>query len=280
MKTTPPCVLTVVVLTLNETCHLPRLIRSFEKLPCRFIVVDSGSTDGTPELALSMGADVVSHPFENHAAQFNWALDHVTIDSTWTMRMDADEYLTPELATELAQILSSTPPNIGGFEIRRRIFFWGRWIRHGGYYPTWLLRIWRTGTGRLEDRFMDEHVVLTDGGICFLKNDFVDENLKGLGFWTVKHNGYADREVSDLLGSQTAVSGLSGQEAWRRRMKLLVYNQLPLFLRAFLFWLYRYWIRLGFLDGYPGLVFSFLQCFWYRFLIDAKLFEHRLLHPK
>ncbi|EQD31763.1 spsA-like protein, partial [mine drainage metagenome] len=136
---TARCELTVIVLTRDEACHLFRLINSFEKVSCRIVIVDSGSTDGTPELARSLGAEVISHPFENHAAQFNWALDHIPIDSPWTMRMDADEYLTPELADELSQILPTALTRIGGFEIRRRIFFWGRWIRHGGYYPTKLL---------------------------------------------------------------------------------------------------------------------------------------------
>jgi len=269
--------LTVIVLTRDEAIHLSRLVASFNGVSCRFVVVDSGSTDGTEELARKLGAEVHQHPFENHARQFNWALDTLTIETPWTMRMDADEYLLPGLADELAKVLPTAPADVGGWMIRRRVYFWGRWIRHGGYYPTWLLRIWRTGTARLESRYMDEHVILKKGNVRKLKGDIVDENLKGLGFWTEKHNKYADREVLDLM-SELSGSGAepAGQAGLRRKLKLSVYARMPLFFRAWVYWFYRYVVRLGFWDGKPGFVFHFLQGFWYRFLIDAKLYEARM----
>ena len=274
-----PALLTVIVLTRDEAVHLPRLIESLARLSCRILVVDSGSTDGTAEIAQRFGAEVVSHPFESHAAQFNWALDHLTINTPWVMRMDADEYLLPALAEELAGTLPAAPATVGGWMVRRRVFFWGRWIRHGGYYPTWLLRVWRTGAGRIEERLMDEHAVLSKGEIRRLEHDIVDENLKGLGPWTDKHNRYADHEVLDLVERNTGLdeSGApAGQAGRRRRLKFSLYGRAPLFLRAFLYWVYRYFFRLGLLDGVPGLVFHFLQGFWYRFLVDAKLYERRL----
>ncbi len=274
-----PALLTVIALTYDEAIHLPRLVASFAGLPCRFFVVDSGSTDGTPEVAQDLGAEVVSHPFESYAAQFNWALDNLTIDTPWVMRMDADEYILPALAEELTRVLPAAPASVGGWMVRRRVFFWGRWIRHGGYYPTWLLRVWRTGSGRIETRLMDEHVVLSEGGTRCLKHDLVDENLKGLGPWTDKHNRYADREVIDLATKNSGLDEVGvpvGQAGRRRRLKFSVYARAPLFLRAFLYWVYRYVFLLGFLDGMPGLVFHFLQGFWYRFLVDAKLYERRL----
>ena len=269
-------IVTVIVLVKNESLHLSRLIRSFDAVPARFVMVDSGSTDGTAELARQLGAEVYSHPFENHSRQFNWALETVPVDTPWTMRMDGDEYLLPELAAEMARVLPATDHKVDGWLIRRRVYFWGRWIRHGGYYPSWLLRIWCTGRGRLEDRAMDEHVVLEGGGpILHMKHDLVDENLKGLGFWVDKHNGYSDREVLDLL--HPPEGGVpEGQAGRRRRLKLSIYMRIPIFFRAWLYWAYRYVIRLGFLDGLPGMVFHFLQAFWYRFLVDAKLYEHRL----
>jgi glycosyltransferase involved in cell wall biosynthesis len=269
--------LTVIVLTRDEVIHLPRLIASFEGVPCCFMVVDSGSTDGTVELARRLGAEVHVHPWENYARQFNWALDTLLIETPWTMRMDADEYLLPELVEELTRVLPATPAEVGGWMVRRRMVLWGRWIRHGGIYPMWLLRIWRTGLGQLEVRFMDEHVILSEGEIRRLDHDIVDENFKGLGFWTEKHNRYADREVLDLLVAASGKTTLpAGQAGRRRRLKLSVYARAPLFLRAFLYWVFRYFLRLGFFDGRPGLVFHFLQGFWYRFLVDAKLHEHRL----
>jgi hypothetical protein len=124
---------------------------------------------------------------------------------------------------------------------------------------------------------MDEHVVLARGRTEPLDHDLIDENLKGLGFWTGKHNGYADREVMDILAGRSATDPaddkLAGQARRRRWLKSRLYARAPLFLRAFLYWFTRYVLRLGFLDGRPGLVFHFLQGFWYRFLVDAKLVE-------
>ncbi len=271
--------LTVIVLTRDEAMHLPRLIESCRGLSCRILVVDSGSTDGTPEVARHLGAEVYNHPFESHAAQFNWALDQLPIDTPWVMRMDADEYLLPALVEELGRTLSAAPAVVGGWMVRRRVYFWGRWIRHGGYYPTWLLRVWRTGAGRIEERLMDEHAVLSKGEIRRFEHDIVDENLKGLGPWIDKHNRYADHEVLDLVAGNTGLEDAgapAGQAGRRRRLKFSLYGRAPLFLRAFLYWFYRYFVRLGLLDGVPGLVFHFLQGFWYRFLVDAKLYERRL----
>lgn len=272
--------LTVIVLTQDEVLHLPRLFASLAGIECRLVVVDSGSTDGTQDLARKLGAEVLFHPFENQATQFNWALDHLSIDTPWVMRMDADEYLLPGLADELSEKLPGTPQKVNGWMVRRRVYFWGRWIRHGGYYPTWLLRVWRTGAGRLEARSMDEHVVLASGKATCLEHDIADENIKGLTFWTEKHNYYADREVLDVLETKPGSTGAGlpdGQAGQRRKLKFSVYGHAPLYLRAVLYWAYRYFIRLGILDGMPGLVFHFLQGFWYRFLIDAKIHEKRLL---
>lgn len=194
------------------------------------------------------------------------------------MRLDADECLTPELVNELKQVLSKTPDQITGYQVKRRVFFMGRWIRHGGYYPTWLLRIWRNGLGTCEQRWMDEHILLSEGKVADLKYDIIDDNQKGLTFWTDKHNRYADREVKDLLGMSDNQDDLinnnqSSQAGKRRWLKKNFYARSPLFLRAFLYFLTRYIIGLGFLDGIQGLIFHFLQGFWYRFLVDAKIYE-------
>jgi hypothetical protein len=195
------------------------------------------------------------------------------------MRLDADERLTPELVEEIKQILPNTPPAITGYQVKRRVFFMGRWIRYGGYYPTWLLRFWRTGLGTCEQRWMDEHIVLSQGEMGSLKYDIIDENQKDLTFWTDKHNRYADREVKDFLNTASdeqddlLTNSQSSQASQRRWAKKNLYARSPLFLRAFVYFLLRYIIGLGFLDGTQGLIFHFLQGFWYRFLVDAKIYE-------
>lgn len=269
-----------IVLTWNEEPNLPTLLASLRPLNAPVLVVDSGSTDRTVDIARSYGAVVLSHPFENAARQLNWAIDHCPFDVIWLMRMDADERLTPELVNELLATLATVPPDITGFWLKCRVYFWGRWIRHGDMYPLWLLRVWRRGHGRCEDRWMDEHFVLGDGQAGRLRHDIIDENQKGLGFWVEKHNRYADREIKDALqidrGHRTSGKVAFGKPRRRRWAKENLYYRSPPFLRAFLYWTYRYVLRLGFLDGTAGFVFHFLQGFFYRFLIDAKLHEMRL----
>jgi glycosyltransferase involved in cell wall biosynthesis len=268
--------LTVIVLTHNEEQNLPACLESIRELDAEVVVVDSGSTDRTLAIAGEAGCRVVEHPFENHAAQLNWALERLPVTTPWVMRLDADERLSPELVRELSGRLSDLPEEVTGLLIKRRVYFWGRWIRHGGYYPTWLLRIWRHGRARCEQRWMDEHMIVDRGRTLRLDHDIVDENRKGLTFWTDKHNRYADREVQDLLALEeraTTAGELGDQPGSRRWLKENLYARSPLFWRAIAYWLYRYVLLLGFLDGRPGLVFHFLQGFWYRFLVDAKLAE-------
>jgi len=268
--------LTILILTLNEEANLPYTLASLRGMGVRTIVVDSGSTDRTVEIATAAGCAVVVHPFTTQAAQVNWALDSLEIKSGWVMRLDADERVTEELAEELSSILADTPKEITAFEVKRRVYFWGRWIRYGGYYPTWLLRVWRLGTARSEQRWMDEHMVSSAGTIARLRHDIVDENHKGIAFWIDKHNRYADREVKDLLAGERSDGSVLGQAGRRRWLKTNVYRRSPLFLRAVAYWWLRYIVLLGFLDGLPGMVFHFNQALWYRLLVDAKLYEDRL----
>ena len=268
----------LIVLTRDEEVNLPFLLESARALDLDLHIVDSGSTDDTVGIAKRAGATVHVREWTNHADQFNWALDTIETDAPWTMRMDADERFTPELVEELNDRLSRLGSDVGGLNVKRQVWFWGRWIRHGGYYPVWLLRIWRTGQARVESRWMDEHVVLTEGREIALEHDIIDENHKGIGFWIAKHNRYADLEVLDILAAETGATSNekpSGQAAHVRILKERVYMRLPMFFRPFAYWVFRYVLRGGFLDGLPGLVFHFLQGFWYRFLVDAKLWEAR-----
>jgi hypothetical protein len=156
--------------------------------------------------------------------------------------------------------------------------FLGRWIKHGGMYPLWHMRMWRTGKARCEDRWMDEHMELDGGQVRKLEFDFVDDNQKDLTFWIEKHNHYASRELLDLLAArpQGSHETLEGQAARKRWAKESLYRRAPLLVRAAIYWFYRYFIRGGFLDGKQGAIFHFLQAFWYRFLVDSKIIELEL----
>ncbi|MBK8831016.1 MAG: glycosyltransferase family 2 protein [Saprospiraceae bacterium] len=274
--------LTVVILTYNESLHIQRAIRSAWQVAKEVIIVDSFSTDNTIELATSQNAKVFQHPFVNQAQQFQWAMDNGGITTGWTMRLDADEYLTDELIHEMEGRLSTLHQETSGIVLKRQVHFMGQWIRHGGYYPIHLLRIWRTGHAVIEQRWMDEHILLTRGTSITFKHDFVDDNLNSLTWWTAKHNDYATREAVDILSRKysfqdsdlsTGTKGNAKQTTTKRWYKNNLYLRLPLFLRAFLYFQFRYWIKLGFLDGQRGLVWHFLQGFWYRFLVDAKILQ-------
>src|SRR5215831_2177221 len=211
--------LSVVILTLNEELNLPACLASLGGLDAEVFVVDSGSSDGTLEIARQSGAHTVFHPFENQARQFNWALQSLPLSAPWIMRLDADERLTPELAEELKTALPRASEGVSGFVVKRRVYFWGRWIRHGGYYPTWLLRIWRNGAALCEDRAMDEHMVVSRGRIERLGHDIIDENRKGIAFWIDKHNKFSDNEVASLQKAENVVtSGDAGAPTARKRL--------------------------------------------------------------
>jgi len=283
--------LTVIILTKNEEKNLQKCVESFRGIVKRFVVVDSLSTDGTKELAenlnrelqkLGSRLDFYENPWKDYATQFNWGLEHTKITTAWTMRMDADEELLPELAEEIDKKLPGLPMETTGVILRRRVYFMGRWIKHGGRYPEKLLRIFRTGNAVCEQKIMDEHLILKHGKTVEFRNDLMDNNTKDLDWWTGKHNWYSNREVLDrqmtiehaLQEESLLESGESTKQAKRKRMiKNHGYYSLPKFFRSHLYFLYRYYIRLGFLDGTEGKIFHFLQAYWYRFLVDAKMFE-------
>jgi len=227
-----------------------------------------------------LGAQVFEHVWENnHARQINWAIDNLPIQTDWVLRLDADEWVTPELAHELNTRLASLPAHVTGVVARRRLYAFGKHLRWGGLGGIYLLRLWRRGQARCEERWMDEHMVLRSGQSVTFEHDFADENARPLSWWINKHAGYAVREVADVLLSRRAqgadVSQLrTGSGSRRQRwLKLVVYGAAPRFVRPVLYFAYRYFALLGVLDGVPGLLWHVLQGFWSRFLVDAILYD-------
>ncbi len=277
--------LSVIILTHNEEKHIARCLESLRPITRQIFIVDSFSTDNTVRIAEAMGAVVVQNPWSTYAVQFNYGITHTPFRGSWLMRMDADEYILPELAQEIQARLGTLPAAVSGVYVKRRVMFMNRWIRHGGYYPIWLLRLWRQGQGICEQTWMDEHIKLDPTGgapaqTVQFSHDLVDHNLNNLTWWTQKHNNYATREVIDLLNirynfDETArvAPRLFGAQEERKRYLKEKYAGLPLFTRPILYFLFRYVGQLGFLDGRKGFVWHFLQGLWYRFLVDAKLME-------
>jgi len=272
--------LSVVILTYNEGVHIKRCIESLHLLECKIFVVDSFSTDATVELANKCGATVLQHDFVNHAAQFNWSLAQLPNNIEWVFRLDADEYLTPALVHEINEKLPALSAQVEGVFMPRRINFLGKLIRYGGVGRINTLRLFRADKGRCENRWMDEHIVV-QGGMVKFKNEFIDENLNSLSWWVEKHNGYASREAVDLLNLKygfifyDSIAKLStkSQSSIKRWVKENLYSKAPSGFRAFGYFVYRYILLGGFLDGPRGFTFHFLQGFWYRYLVDAKIAE-------
>jgi len=270
--------LAAIILTYNEELHIERCIRSLQDVADEIFVVDSFSTDRTLELAKSMGVTVCQNPWKNHATQFNWGLENCKIQSDWILRMDADEYLSEELKNEIITELPAFPEEVTGLIMNYRHYFLGRWIKHGTRYPIPLLRIWRNGKGNIENKWMDERVVLYEGTTHKLKSDFIHDDLNDISFFINKHNGYASREAIDMLMKEFSLRNLKEEKNKNKQhfnlyLKNKFYSNSFLFVRSFIYFIYRYFFRFGFLDGKQGLIYHFLQGFWYRFLVDAKIYE-------
>lgn len=274
--------LTAIIITFNEEIHIERCIRSLRSIASKIFIVDSNSCDRTVEIARSLGAEVVQRKWKNYADQFQWGLDHCGDNAEWVMRIDADEYLEQKLQHEIMTKLPNLPNDVYGIYLKRKHIFYGSWMRHGGRYPLVLLRIWRKGKGRIEQRWMDEHIVMEPGAkTIVMENDLVDANQKGITFWVTKHNSYASREMVELLNNRysflvkdEAIYESDNLQAKRRRfIKEKIYARLPLGLRALLYFVFRYIFQIGFLDGAKGFIYHFLQGFLYRLLVDIKLME-------
>ncbi|KRQ17376.1 glycosyltransferase family 2 protein [Bradyrhizobium manausense] len=281
--------LAVIILTHNESIHLERALTHVKGIASEIFVVDSFSTDTTVDIANAFGATVLQNKFVNYAKQFNWALENAPITATWIMRLDADEIIEPDLAAEIAKELPSLSDDIVGINLRRKLVFLNRTIKYGGRGILVLLRIWRRGFGAIEDRWMDEHMVVHSGRTVTFAGGFSDHNLNNLTFFTDKHNKYATREAIDVLNQRLhfmprpnsfSIETSSFQAAAKRLVKERIYNRIPFQLSSTAYFLYRYLLRLGFLDGKEGLIYHVLQGFWYRFLVGAKIeeLEHSIAH--
>lgn len=274
--------LAVLILTYNESVHIARALDSVKGIASEIFVIDSQSNDSTVEIATSRGALVLQNKFINQAKQFQWGLDNAPITAQWIMRLDADEIIETDLASEIAEKLPLLTADVTGVILKRKHIFMDRWVRHGGRYPLLMLRVFRRGKGRVEDRWMDEHITVVDGRTVTFEGGFADHNLNDLTYFTDKHNKYATREAIEVLNyrlqlfsrDETLSRGsASFQASFKRWVKERVYNRIPFTLSATLYFLWRYIFQFGFLDGRSGLVYHFLQGYWYRFLVGAKLME-------
>ena len=273
--------ISIIILTYNEEKNIRECLESIQGFSAQIFIVDSGSTDQTLTIAQEYQVKVFHHPFENYGKQRNWALDNLPLKTEWLLQMDADHRLTPELKTEIQEyFLKGVPPDINGFLISRRTIFMGKWIKYGGHYPTYHAILFRKGFGHCEEKLYDQHFVI-EGKTVRLKGDIIDILTDSLSSFTIRHNNWAALEAEDQHYKwSTGKKGLidpkmGGNAIQQRRFIKSVYERFPLFIRPFVYFFIRYFLKLGFLDGVRGLIFHFLQGFWFRFLVDAKIYEIR-----
>lgn len=259
----------VIVLTYNEEANIGHCLKSVADWADQIVVVDSLSTDKTIEIAKQYGAEIFSHAFFGYADQRNWALRHTNLRNEWVLVLDADEAATESLKKEIADCLEH-PSSVDGFYLKRRFIFLGKWIRHGGYYPVWLLRFFKHAHARCEDKLVDEHYVVM-GKTGHLRHDIVHDDKRGVSDWIEKHNRYATLKAQEFMREKKEEGAGSHEKTRARKIKL--WKLLPPFFRPFLYFCYIYFFRFGFLDGVPGLAYHTLRGFWFPFLIDVKMYE-------
>ncbi len=268
--------ISAIVLTYNEEIHIKRCIENLKLITNKIFVIDSFSTDSTINIAKELGAEVLFNKWENsYSKQFNWALKNAPIKTDWVIRIDADEYLDNKLIDEINNKLPKVSDNVSGIEICLDRFFLKRRIKFGlGKISQ--IRLFRYGKAICEPRMMDEHIMV-DGEIISFKGKWIDNNLSTLQEWSSKHNKYAIREAIDYLNlysdNDINIKYNYSYNAKNKHKNKTRYSKMPLFWRAFIYFCIRYFIRGGFLDGKEGFLWHFLQGWWYRTLVDAKIFE-------
>tara|TARA_R110002049_G_scaffold195112_1_gene364182 strand:- start:6349 stop:7254 length:906 start_codon:yes stop_codon:yes gene_type:complete len=274
--------ISTIILTYNEERHIERCISNAFRFSSQVYLVDSYSSDKTVEIAERLGAKIYQNKWENnYAKQLNWGLENLPIETEWVFRLDADEYLTDALIDEIHNRLPLIDNEISGIVFERKMYFLDTLMTKGMLQMN-MLRLFKYQHGFCEERWMDEHIVLTRGKSVQFRGFFVDHNLNPLGWWIQKHNGYSIREAIDLLNleynflspkSAEAEQYEMSADALSKREKKKKYANMPLFWRSFVYFLYRYIFKLGFTQGKEGFLWHFFQGCWYRTLVDAKVYE-------
>ncbi|RZM82515.1 glycosyltransferase family 2 protein [Leptolyngbya iicbica LK] len=276
----------VLIPAKNEEENLPACLTSVARADEVF-VVDSQSEDRSIEICEEYGAQVVQFHFNGRwPKKKNWSLDNLPFKHDWVLIVDCDERITDELWDEIAEAIQK--PGYSGYYLNRRVFFLGKWIRFGGKYPDWNLRLFRHAHGRYEnlhteeirntgDNEVHEHVVVESGEVGYLKNDMLHIDFRDLFHWLQRHNRYSNWEarvyynILNGMGEDGTIgANLFGDSVQRKRFLKKIWVRLPFkpTLRFILF----YFLRLGFLDGRAGYIYGRLLS-QYEYQIGVKLFE-------
>jgi glycosyltransferase involved in cell wall biosynthesis len=261
-----------IVLTKNEVSDLERCIASLQWSD-EVIVVDSGSTDGTIELAKTLGAKVFTHiqkPPYQAATQRNWALENTNLRGDWILFVDADETIPPDLAVEIQRICTASDNEYNAFKLSPRYLFWGQWMKRTHGYPNWHDRLLKKGEVKFADggywEHFDSHAKV--GKIAISYNHF--GNSKGISSWIEKHDRYSSAAAESVI--EFLETGKPSSLKTRNKVTLRVWAAKLWPLRPLVRFLYMYIVRLGFLEGLTGLVFCLLYVM-YELMVVVKIVE-------
>ena len=268
--------LAVIVIAQNEEENIEQCLSSVVGWAKQIFVVDAFSTDTTVDLARAYGASVYQHEFKDWASQRNWALEHLPLASEWVLFLDADECVGPSFKAALeAKLNSSEAARLAGIYVRFTYYFMGKALRYAYEAPP-VMRLVCPGRARWVGAGAREYCVL-DGPTNIIQERITHRDLKELSYWIEKHNRNATREAIEILERKRSPpqksSGQEMERAWRVWLRYSVYHRLPSIVRPILYFVYRYFFRLGILDGKQGLAFCFLHGLWYPFLVDLRADE-------
>ncbi|TDQ08633.1 exosortase Y [Pedobacter metabolipauper] len=292
-----------IILTYNEEQHLPRLLDSILTLNAPVYILDSGSTDQTLTICQKNKLHTRIHSFKNHPMQWDYALKNFKIDTPWIIGLDADQIITPELHQLLYNFRDDAHHGINGIYFNRKNYFKGKWIKHGGFYPKYQLKMFRSGIGYSDQNENMDHRFQVPGKTIIWKNGhLIEENLKDntISFWIEKHNKYssllAEEEIERKAQRKRKARSERGEHGERGEhtespsfkvirpklwgmpnehnawLKRLWWNS-PKYIRVFLYFTHRMIFQLGILDGKTGIIYHFLQGFWFRLIVDIKIDE-------
>jgi len=268
------------ILTYNEEKNIRRCLESLSGWTKEIFIVDSFSTDRTLEIAREFTDKIFQRPFRVHAEQWGWAVQNLPFSCQWCLALDADQSISGQLREEIESIFSKDiPDEVNGYYLNRRQFFQGRWIRFGGYYPKYMLKLFKIKEVSVDGKELVDNRFYVNGKKVRLKHDFIEDNRNedDIVFWLEKHLRYIRLKAQEIVahrqkkGSWLVKPSFFGDPIQRVFWMTDFYYSLPLYVRPLLYFIWRYFILLGFLDGPQGFFIHFLQGYWYRLMIDLEI---------
>jgi glycosyltransferase involved in cell wall biosynthesis len=273
--------ITAIVLTCNEEMHLPRILQALHEVCAEIFIIDSGSTDKTLDIANQFNAKVLYHPFQTHSQQWDYALQACPVTTLWVLCLDADQYPSSSLLQKLKNFSDSDiPADVNGIFINRHNYFQGKRLKYGGYRNFYMLKMFRFGKGHADLNEKMDHRFIAEGKTIMWKGAvLIEDNLKEheIDFWIQKHLKYSSQVAMEELGrsqgeiAQTLSPRLFGNPDERKAWLKKKWWNLPLFIRPCLYFIYRFFFCLGFLENGNGRLFHFMHALWFRILVDVKL---------